>query len=347
MTMGQFQAITPEVLIVRLIARNHHFLALRICDLLKLKNERVLVHWACEKVRRMGGSKLSDEDINILIRKQLDPYGKVSYLPIAEAAYIIGRRRLATLILDREQHPGDQIPLLLRMNEEELALQKAVNSEDTDLIYYTLISLESRIVLDRGNSIDSFYRIIHTHPEAANLLKIYHRNKVTPEDRNKLTQLLMYSKNYFEAGIAAVNQAYQQKQPNQKMTYLHQASAYFGQGKDLGFFKTMTDEEIELLDLQRMLETHSQHTKQGILGLGMVQTLEFLVFLGLDVPAEQRWAEQEVSKIVKRFKISEKSLWYVKIRCYSDRGDWTALQRLAQEKKSPVGYKPFARACME
>jgi hypothetical protein len=32
----------------------------------------------------------------------------------------MGRRRLATLILDKEQHPGDQIPLLLRMNEEEV-----------------------------------------------------------------------------------------------------------------------------------------------------------------------------------------------------------------------------------
>ena len=35
-----------------------------------------------------------------------------------------------------------QIPLLLSMREEELALQKAVNSEDTDLIYLTLIHVE-------------------------------------------------------------------------------------------------------------------------------------------------------------------------------------------------------------
>ena len=35
-----------------------------------------------------------------------------------------------------------QIPLLLSMQEEELALQKAVNSEDTDLIYLTLIHID-------------------------------------------------------------------------------------------------------------------------------------------------------------------------------------------------------------
>ena len=38
--------------------------------------------------------------------------------------------------------PFAQIPLLLSMQEEELALQKAVNSEDTDLMYLTLIHVE-------------------------------------------------------------------------------------------------------------------------------------------------------------------------------------------------------------
>ena len=50
LTMHQFMKMTPEVLISRLIIRNHHFLALKICDLLKLKNENVLTHWGCEKV---------------------------------------------------------------------------------------------------------------------------------------------------------------------------------------------------------------------------------------------------------------------------------------------------------
>jgi hypothetical protein len=59
------------------------------------------------------------------------------------------------------------------MQEEELALQKAINSEDTDLIYLTLIHLERS-----HPQIDAFYRLVHSHPEAANLLKIYYRNKV-------------------------------------------------------------------------------------------------------------------------------------------------------------------------
>lgn len=326
--------------------RNHHFLALRICDLLRLKNERVLIHWACEKVRKMAPTKASDEEINITLRRQLDPFGKVSYLSIAETAFNMHRKRLATFILDREQHPGDQIPLLLRMNEEELALQKAISSEDTDLIYFTLISLESRIVQGRGQSVDSFYRIILNFPEAANLLKIYHRNKATPEDRLRLHNLLVHGKNFFEAGIAAANQAFQQRAPHAKAQLLKEASNLFNQGKDAAFFKTITDDEVEMLEIQRNLEMRCQ-TPRPMVGLNVMETLELLVYLGLDEAVEARWTEQEIGKLVKRFKVSEKAVWYLKIKCYSDRQNWDMLLRLAQEKKSPVGYKPFARACIE
>ena len=41
-------------LLGRLAARNHHFLALKICEVLSLKNDRILVHWACEKVKKMA-----------------------------------------------------------------------------------------------------------------------------------------------------------------------------------------------------------------------------------------------------------------------------------------------------
>jgi hypothetical protein len=81
------------------------------------------------------GSSFSDEEINKAIKKQLDPFsGSISYLAIAEAAYSVGRRRLATFILDSNSSNGhfgssasDQIPLLLKMNEDEIALQKVIS----------------------------------------------------------------------------------------------------------------------------------------------------------------------------------------------------------------------------
>lgn len=344
-TIQQYNRLTPEVLVGRLTARNFHFLALRICSLLKLKNERVLVHWACEKVRRMSLTQATDEDINKVIKKQLEPYGRVSYLAIAETAYNMGRRRLATFILDKEQHAGDQIPLLLKMKEEELALQKAINSEDTDLIYYTLISLEARSAAVRDNAA-TFYRTIHSHLEAANLLKIYYRNKVSAEDRTVLHNLLMYSKNFFEAGVAAANQALLQQSLPQKTQLLKETAQLFGQGKDCTFYKAMTDDQLELMEWQRNLEIRCS-TKKDFVDLTLHNTIEELIMLGLEDEGDVKWTEQEISKLAKKFKVSEKVVWHLKIACMCRMSAWPMLAKLASEKKSPVGYKPFANACIK
>jgi len=79
--------------------------------------------------------------------------GSVSYADIAKKAWEVGRLDLATKVprpqcslhrgvltevgflqlLDHEQHASDQVPLLLSMKEDRLALIKAVDSGDTDL----------------------------------------------------------------------------------------------------------------------------------------------------------------------------------------------------------------------
>lgn len=61
LTMHQLSRLTLDVLVSRLTLRNHHLLALRICELLKLKKENVLTHWGCEKVQiiRFRHSNLS------------------------------------------------------------------------------------------------------------------------------------------------------------------------------------------------------------------------------------------------------------------------------------------------
>lgn len=353
LTVQQYNRMTPEVLVGRLMIRNHHLLALKICELLRLKNERVLIHWACEKVRRMALTASSDEEINRVIKNQLGPYGRISYLAVAEAAYNIGRRKLATIILDREQQPDDQIPLLLKMNEEELALQKAINSEDTGLIYFTLIALESRIIPNNKASQDNFYRIIHNHPEAANLLKIYYRNKISAVDRSLLHNLLLHSKNFLEAGNAAVNQAFQQSSSMGKVQFLKEASTLYTQGKDTSFMRTLVDEQMELIEAQKALERRVDNV-DAIAGIdtefsnqNLNKTLQSLVELGIHDEVQYRWTEAEITKLVKKFKVSEKTIYYLKIETFAKNKKWSALAKFAAEKKPPVGYRPFATAAIK
>lgn len=51
LTEAQYRRLTPDVLVNRLINRHHHLIALRIAEYLGMKTDRILVHWACEKVR--------------------------------------------------------------------------------------------------------------------------------------------------------------------------------------------------------------------------------------------------------------------------------------------------------
>lgn len=352
MTILQYNRLTPEVLINRLITRNHHFLALKISDYLGLKTDKVLVHWGCEKVKKLTLTQETDEYIRDFIKKKISSHGKFSYLEIANAAFMMGRKRLATMILDMEAQASDQVPLLLSMQEEELALQKAINSEDTDLIYLTLIHLER----SKAQS-DSFLRLIYSHPEAVNLMKVYYRNKVTLLDRKLLHNFLVFGKNYLEAGIACVShaimlQSFQLKdvpadpdQPNvSKLQILKEASTLLGQNKELAFQKSLVDEQIDLLDFQKALELRSQ---RDFIDLNLTETIYNLVLLSIEFPSDaSRW-EQEIVKITKKFKVSDKVLWHIKIQCYSKTSQWNLLGKLANEKKSPIGYKLFAKVCIE
>lgn len=56
---------------------------------------------------------------------------------------------------------------------------------------------------------------------------------------------------------------------------------------------------------------------------------------------------QQISKIVKRFKLSEKHLWRLKVQSLCRLGAHAALSKLAGEKKSPIGFKPFAVGCIK
>jgi hypothetical protein len=157
---------------------------------------------------------------------------------------------------------------------------------------------------------------------------------------------MLYNKNYFEAAAAALKIALQEDDIAQKVTYLKEVSSLLGSSKDNSFIKGMTDEQLELLELQKNLERRCD-TKRFFIDLNVTETIQELVMLAITEPADARWIEQEVSKMAKKFKVSDKAVWYIKIRCYSDTEQWPLLRALANEKKSPVGYRPFAMACQK
>jgi hypothetical protein len=66
-----------------------------------------------------------------------------------------------------------------------------------------------------------------------------------------------------------------------RAVYLRDASHMFGMGRgDLPFMKQSTDEQIELLEIQKALDIKlSQHGGQSFFGLSLRETLKRMVLL--------------------------------------------------------------------
>jgi len=340
LTVQQYSRLTPQALVGRLIVRNLHHLALRVCAFLGLRNDRVVVHWSAEKIRRAARSAASDAELCELIRSRMDPNGTggASYLEVATMANQMGRRRLATMLLDLEPHAADQVPLLLSMREEEMALQKAVDAGDTDLIYLTLIHLErSRLEPER------FYRMVHAHPEAAALLRVYYTHKVTAAEREPLQGLLAWNRSHLEGGAAAASQAYMQEAHPQRQRLLREAASIFSQSRELQAYQKATEEQADLLDAQQELEVRAN---LEFAGLGLNATLHNLLVLAVEEPTRAQELNQEVTRLARKFKVTDKALYHIKIEALARCGQWGQLSRLANERRPPVGFKPFAQACI-
>jgi hypothetical protein len=156
----QYLVLTSNVVIDRLINRHHHYLAWKVSKYLKLRPNRVLIHWASALVRRGRGD---EQELSTAIVQKLREIPGISYAEIASAAFKSGRPQLATRLLDHEPRAADQIPLLICMKQEEIALQKAIESGDTDLIY--LVLLHSLRTLK-----DDFFHVLQGKPVAIKLM---------------------------------------------------------------------------------------------------------------------------------------------------------------------------------
>jgi len=55
---------------------------------------------------------------------------------------------------------------------------------------------------------------------------------------------------------------------------------------------------------------------------------------------------RRAAKLRSEFRVPDKRFWHIKIRALASCRDWEALEELARERKSPVGYGPFIEACV-
>ncbi|XP_077525219.1 vacuolar protein sorting-associated protein 16 homolog [Amblyomma americanum] len=328
LTYLQLQCLSVDVLLDRLVLRQHYYLALKIAKFLRLQEpegaSRILAHWACYKVAQLH---IPTDEVAKAISEKLASSPGILYSEIARKAVDCGRQDLAIKLLDCEPRASEQVPILVELGQEERALVKAIESGDTDLVYMVMLKLKEM----KPTQLDM---IIRAYPVAWSLYL-----KVCKEwDLQKLESLHDQEDNF--AGIAEckIIESYKTSRPEQRIACLQAAVAKYKQGSKKGsndFCAAQTEDQMRLMRYQLKLEDKF-HDK--FLDLSVHETMQRLMEIG-----EMKLAEE----LCKDFRVPEKRFWWLKIKVLADKELWMELEKFSKSKKSPIGYEPFVDICWE
>lgn len=331
LSYDQYRRMTPEKLVERLTNRNEYLLALRVADYLHLPASHIHGHWAQQKVRV---STDPEEEICSLIVKKLAGKPGVSFEEIARAAYDEGRIRLATSLLDHEPRAGKQVPLLLSMKEDTIALDKAIESGDTDLVYHVLLHLRKKLPLA------SFFRVINTRPVATALVEASARD----QDTDLLKDLYYQDDRRLDGAALLLSSALTQPSPPQSIDKLKLASKYLADSRDAPalFTRSAIDDATRLLTLQTQFEKDlASNTRDipnqasaatSLIGLSVNETIFALTKLG---------HTKRAAKLTAEFKVPDKTATWIRLRALVAARLWVDIEDWAKAKKSPIGWEPF------
>ncbi|KAM5537634.1 hypothetical protein V8D89_008712 [Ganoderma adspersum] len=341
LSYAQYTQLSPTHLVSRLLARNLHLLALRISSYLALPPDAVLKHWACAKIvhskpQTSGTGKNAeldggDDALCRVIVEKFETLGRgragVSYADIAKRAWEVGRTALATRLLDYETKASDQVPLLLSMQEDKLALAKAVESGDTDLVYHVLLHLQKRL------SLGSFFRLIEDGGPrlalASRLLQVYARE----QNRDMLRDFYYSDDRRVESAVLCMDDASIALDPTAKLTSIKAAQKFFSEDKDRSFEAKMMDESARLMTTQLTLEKESDG-KIAFFGQSVNETIRTCLINGMAKRAD---------KIKSDFKVPDKRFWYLKLHSLTSIRDFDGLEAFAKSRRSPIGYEAFVK----
>ncbi|XP_038835641.1 vacuolar protein sorting-associated protein 16 homolog isoform X3 [Salvelinus namaycush] len=335
LTHTQYKQMTVQVLIDRLVYRKLYPLAIEICRYLKTPEyqgvSRVLKHWACCKVQQ---KEEPDESIAHAVSVKLGEAAGISYSEIAARAYECGRTELAIKLLEFEPRSGEQVPLLLKMKRSQLALSKAIESGDTDLVYTVVTYLKNE--MNRGD----FFMTLRNQPVALSLYRQFCKH----QEQDTLKDLFNQDDDHQELGNFYVKASYKEKKLEARLSLLQSAVDEYNKARN-EFAAKATEEEMKLLRFQRRLD---EEKGEALLGLSLQETLHALLTSNFHKQAEQLYRD---------FRVPDKRYWWLKLTALAEKDDWEEMEKFAKSKKSPIGYlvcclynlytKPFVEVCVK
>lgn len=323
LSYSQLEELTMERLIQRLVNRREYLLAIRISESLGLSTHKIYVHWAAQKARN---STDDEGKIRKDIVSKLESRRGISFEAIARAAHDEGRSHLATELLNHESRAGKQVPLLLSMSEDEIALDKAIASGDTDLVYFVLLHLKQTL------SLASFFRVLTNRPMATALVE----TSAKAQDRSLLKDLFYQDDRRMDGAKLLFSEALVQTAPQTKVDKLKLAAKLLADStKDPAVavqYKAIQEAQ-SLIRLQASLDNDIHNGDKVFTGLSLNDTIHHLILTSNSKRAQ---------KVASEFHVSEKTLAWIRLRALVAKRDWAELEEIgSKNKRSSIGWEPY------
>ncbi|KAJ2513255.1 Vacuolar protein [Coemansia sp. RSA 2049] len=342
----QFQSLPLEAWISRLLHRNKHALALRVCQYLGAPADAVYVHWACAKIR---ASALDDDALFNVLRARLDSLGAggraapppvASYADVAAVADRCGYKRLAARLLQLEPRAASQVPLLISMGHDAAAMDAAVRSGDADLVYFVIFHQFKALPLA-----DFFHALGRAPAVAGRLFEKYCVATGAPV----LDDYYFQDDALAKAARLAVLQALAEPDPARRIARLAAAAKQLARAASSSAAAAgasahvppiearALDSHIRLLHAQRQLE--ADMPGEAFAGLPLGATVARCLASG---------NYSRAAKLRSDFRIPDARFYWLKLHALVQRRDWAELARLANagRGKSPIGFRPFVDECV-
>lgn len=319
LTLTQYSQLRPDRLITRLIHRREYLLAIKLSEFLRLPLNKIYVHWASQKVKASGGD---DENIRDIVVDRLKGKHGISFEIIARAAYEEGRGTLATSLLNHEPRAGKQVPLLLSMEEDEVALDKAIESGDSDLIMFVLLHLKQKMPLA------TFFRTVNSRPLAAHLIEA----SAHDQDKELLKDMYYQDDRPVEGSDLLLEEAMEQPQVQVVIDKLKLASRLLTDAKDpnaVMHTKGLAEASV-LLKMQEAFDKDITDSSGSYVGLSVNETMFRLVRSGYG---------KRAAKVQSEFKVPEKTWWWVRLRALVAARLWGEVEEIGKNRKSPIGWE--------
>jgi hypothetical protein len=342
LTYQQYEELTATALIGRLSEMNHHYLAHKICELLKLKPYGVLEHWACVKVRSQEEDSFVFKTINKHLKKH-KPH--VSYAKVALKAFQLGRKDLAQKLLAADVQPMDQIPIYLSMHETNKAVERAMESNDADLL--VLVTTYMMKNFDKKYMFEFL-----AEPDKELARKLFLSFCKYNESFKRLEKFHVFMEDDLSSGMVNVKRAYSayaEDEADSEDKYLHalqRAETFFARDKYETVNKDVTITQRSLLTLHKELE--QEISEEGVFTGKTLHDTLYEIMVSSKLTDKQK--KKTLKRVQAQFPVSEKRFWYVKVQALAHLDLWTKLEEFcfkSGKKTSPIGYEPFVDACLK